>query len=185
MVQKSGDKTSWCLENYGCFSFNVRVFIHHRWCMQDFWTSNSRVLILICFWNVKTFPSSSHVEHPPKVVKFFKIFLRSKKVLLFFSKSCNFHMKPSIVFFGWTIFDVSLPRCVQKPPFFPFFFRPRFWLAGDLHAGQFGRAPERHRAAEEAQRRWEVLSLSSSWWIFLQGKLLVVGGNSTQFSKKS
>ena len=30
---------------------------------------------------------------------------------------------------------------------------------GDLHAGHFGRAPERHRAAEEAALRWEMLSL--------------------------
>jgi len=34
-------------------------------------------------------------------------------------------------------------------------------ILGDLHAGQFGRAPERHRAAEEAQRRWEVLKFES------------------------
>ena len=33
--------------------------------------------------------------------------------------------------------------------------------AGDLHAGHFGRAPERHRAAEEAARRWETLSLGA------------------------
>ncbi|CAL1157863.1 unnamed protein product [Cladocopium goreaui] len=30
-------------------------------------------------------------------------------------------------------------------------------LPGDLHAGHFGRAPERHRAAEEAALRWEML----------------------------
>lgn len=30
-------------------------------------------------------------------------------------------------------------------------------ILGDLHAGHFGRAPERHRAAEEAALRWEML----------------------------
>lgn len=35
-------------------------------------------------------------------------------------------------------------------------------ILGDLHAGQFGRAPERRQAAEEAQRRWERLSLGWS-----------------------
>ncbi|CAK9063671.1 unnamed protein product [Durusdinium trenchii] len=34
-------------------------------------------------------------------------------------------------------------------------------ILGDLHAGQFGRAPERRQAAEEAQRRWERLKLEA------------------------
>ncbi|CAE8627263.1 unnamed protein product, partial [Polarella glacialis] len=31
-------------------------------------------------------------------------------------------------------------------------------ILGDLHAGQYGRAPERKRAAKDASSRWELLA---------------------------
>eukprot|EP00913_Durusdinium_trenchii_P027256 g25571.t1 len=42
----------------------------------------------------------------------------------------------------------SLQKCTEE-------------ILGDLHAGQFGRAPQRRQAAEEAQRRWERLKLEA------------------------
>lgn len=168
-----GRSSSWCLENSRCFflSINVGFLYITRWCMQDFWTSNSRVLILICFWHVKTFPSSSssHLEHPPKVAKYIQDLLALQKSTSFFFQNhvtSTWHLFLNGTFLMW-----ASPAVCKSRRFSRFFSAPRFWLAGDLHAGQFGRAPERHRAAEEVQRRWEVLSLSSSWWIFLQGKL--------------
>ena len=101
--------------------------------MQDFWTSNSRVLILICFWNVKTFPSSSssssHVEHPPQVAKLSKIFLRSKKVLRSFFQIMQLPLK-NLFLNGQFLMWASPAVC--KSGRFSRFFSPRLtcrWLA--------------------------------------------------------